>query len=201
MSLRCESVERPAVGRAVWDTFVDGCDEAWLWHRYDFQDTLCTWPRRSDASFALAGPRGELLAVVPLHRIDRRLAGLPLRRLDSLGGPAIRNSLSPRERRRVREAVKESLTARMAACRAVELTISLPPLAPAFRGERCPRVNPLLDLGCDNTLTQTWMVDLNVSDTLLCEQMAGRARTAVRKAVQQGVRVRWDVRPGDAEQY
>ena len=41
---------RENIDKTEWDTFVDASDEAWLWHRYDFQDTLATWGSRSGAA-------------------------------------------------------------------------------------------------------------------------------------------------------
>jgi len=82
----------------------------------------------------------------------------------------------------------------------LETRIALPSMAPARRGENCPRVNPLLDMGCENTLTQTWVVDLRGGADSVWGRMEGRARTAVRKAEKTGVTVR-EATPGDLQTY
>ena len=42
MKAQLEAVARALIGREAWDDFCDRCDEAWLWHRFDFQDALAT---------------------------------------------------------------------------------------------------------------------------------------------------------------
>ena len=182
---------RRDMGCKDWDAFADASDEAWLWHRYDLQDALETWPGSTDESFALMAPDGdEALALVPLRRISRRAAGLLIHILESLGGAACRNGLADKRRRAVLKAVRERLAAQSRKCICLETRISLPAMAPALRGAGCPRVNPLLDMGCDNALTQTWVVDLRGGQEAAWKQMEGRARTAVRKAEKAGVTVR-----------
>jgi len=85
--------------------------------------------------------------------------------------------------------------------RSGEITVALPPLAPRLRGPNCPRVNPLLELGFSNTLTQTRVVDLRQGREAVWEGMKGRARTAVRKAEKSGVTTRPAERDGDLEAY
>ena len=55
----------------TWDEFVDSSDDAWLWHRYIFQDSACTWKGRIDLSFAVCDANKEILALVPLQKISR----------------------------------------------------------------------------------------------------------------------------------
>lgn len=183
---------RKDVGSEAWDAIVEASDDAWLWHRYDFQDALATWPGSSDESFTLtAADEKQALALVPLRRITKRVAGmLPVHILESFGGPPLRNGLGEARRRAVLAAVRNEIGARMRRGICIEARISLPPMAPALRGESCPRVNPLLDMGCSNTLTQTWVVDLRGGREAAWTQMEGRARTAVRKAEKAGVTVR-----------
>ena len=45
-------------------------------------------------------------------------------------------------------------------------------------------------MGCENNLTQTWVVDLRGGREAAWDMMEGRARTAVRKAEKAGVTVR-----------
>lgn len=196
------AVPRAEVDRAAWDAFVDGADEAWLWHRYDLQDALATWPGRRDGSLAVLDRAGELVGVVPLQVVEYRLKRiLPRRRIESVGGPALANRLSRRERARVHEVVVARLLAMAAGQAAREISVTLTAAAPSFRGQRCPRVNPLLALGMENTLSQTWVVDLRRGREALWAGLKGRARTAVRKAQKSGVTVRRADGAGDLDTY
>jgi Acetyltransferase (GNAT) domain len=195
-------VRRRDLGRSAWDAFADASDEAWLWHRYDLREAVETWPGSSDESFAvLSAIEEQPLALMPLRRITRRFGGLlPLHILESLGGIALRNELGERRRRAVLAAVREQLIelSRRGGC--VEIRILLSPMTPVLRGENCPRVSPLVEMGCDNTLSQTWVVDLRPGADALWKGMEGRARTAIRKAEKMGVVVR-EARPEDWTVY
>jgi GNAT acetyltransferase-like protein len=193
---------RREMGCKAWDALADASDEAWLWHRYDLQDAFETWLGRTDESFALTAPDGEQpLALVPLRSIARRVAGLlPMHVLECFGGVALRNGLGEKRRRAVLMAVRDRLVTRARKGICLEARVSLPAMAPAFRGAANPRVNPLLEMGCDNTLTQTWVVDLGSGREKAWKQMEGRARTAVRKAEKAGVTVR-EARQDDLHIY
>jgi hypothetical protein len=173
------------IGRDKWDEFADLSDEAWLWHRFDLQDALATWRDYQDKSFSLSDSdsNGELVAIMPLHC----LAGL---QLSSLGGVACSNWLSLRQKRKVLSYMEEILKKIADEQKILDISISIPPMAPAFCGERCPRVNPLLEMGCENRLTQTWVVDLRKGKEALWKGLEGRARTAVKKALKNNVTVR-----------
>jgi hypothetical protein len=182
---------RRTLGQDRWDALVEASDEGWLWHRYDLQDALEAWPGSTDESFALLGEDDAPLALVPLRRITRRKAGvLRLHVLESLGGIAIRNGLPDKTRRTLLQAARARLTERGHDGVCLETRLALPAMAPAFRGPRVPRVNPLLEIGCANTLTQTWVVDLAGGRNAVWTAMEGRARTAIRKAERAGVTVR-----------
>jgi subtilisin family serine protease len=195
---------REDLGRDAWDAFVDSADEAWLWHVFDLQDAVATWPGKHDLSFALVDRQadGEVVAVMPLHLIKgKRMGFLNWHVLDSIGGPACSNSLGKKYRQRVLQRVMEEMVCLAKEHRAVEITLSLPPMSPARRGERCPRVNPLLVLGCENTLTQTWVVNLQTGKDQVWANMEGRARTAIRKAEKLGVDCRPAGQAGDLDIY
>lgn len=201
---RFEFATREKVGKEKWDAFVDASDEAWLWHRFDLQDALATWPGRRDMSFALLDRNsgGRIVVVVPLHLIRKRIARtIPWNMLDSLGGPALANDLGRKERRKTIESVRDCLIGLASSHGAREIHLAIAPMTPAFRGERCPRVNPLLEMGCENTLTQTWVVDLRANKEVVWEHMEGRARTAIRKAEKTGVKVRVADKPEDLDLY
>jgi hypothetical protein len=120
--------------------------------------------------------------------------------LESFGGAALRNGLGQKRRRAVLTAVRDEIFARARNGICLEVRIALSSMAPALRGPSSPRVNPLLEIGWDNTLTQTWVVDLRGGREAVWKQMEGRARTAVRKAEKAGLKVR-EASSGDRGVY
>jgi hypothetical protein len=192
-----EIVDRLDAGRDAWDTLVDASPEAWLWHRFDLCAALGHWEGSTDASFAVSAD-GRLIAVAPLRIVRyRRLRILDVCDLESLGGVAVAGGLG---RRLVQRARGHTLAQARTRVRGtpIELRMAVAPLAPGLRGPEAPRVNPLLELGFENTLTQTWMVDLRVGVDALWNGLEGRARPAVRKAHREGVTVR-EARPEVAD--
>ncbi len=193
MTRHFEVVNREVIGKERWDTFVDSADEAWLWHRFDAQDALSTWPGKHDLSFAiLDGESGEnIVAVVPLHLIESRIARLfSWNVLDSLGGPACSNNVGERLKRKIMECVSEQLMMLARQFDALRINLALSPMVPALCGNRFTVVNPLLVLGCQNIQTQIWAVDLRVGKDKVWKNLEGRARTAIRKAQKEEVVVR-----------
>lgn len=185
-------VPRQEIGCQAWDAFVDASDEAWLWHRYDFQDALATWPGYRDMGFAVLEPgSGRLLAVMPLHLVEGNLLRLiPWKTLDSLGGPACVNGLGEGHHHHLLQSVSTELKVLAQQRKVVETNLALSPMAPVYRGDSCPRVNPLISAGYENTLTQTWVIDLRQGKDDIWAHFEKRARTAIRKAEKLNVRVR-----------
>jgi hypothetical protein len=195
-------LSRHEVGRERWDALAESSDDAWLWHVDALADALATWPGAADRSFALA-LGGEPLALMPLTSFAQsRTHGLVhFAHVLSLGGPAVAAGVRTRERERLRAfAVEQALTVARDSG-GVELEVRLSPLAPAFRGDRCPRVNPLVELGFENTLTQTWIVDLRNGRDAVWSGLRDRARGEIRKAERVGVTVRKADAPGDIGVY
>ncbi len=189
-----ETVSYTSVPKDTWDAFCHASDEAWLWHLYDFQDVLGTWSYYEPISVAIVDKAsGEIMAVIPLHLVK----GV---RIDSLGAYATANSLTPRQKKALLSFIAKYLK-ELAHTHAIsEISLWLAPMAPAYTGGCCPRVNPLLWLGCENTLTQTWVVDLQDGKDAVWNRMEGRARTAIRKAEKNGVTVR-HAEPNDLAAY
>jgi Acetyltransferase (GNAT) domain len=185
-------VSREQLGREAWDGAVEASPEAWLWHRYDVCDaTIRDWEGRSDAGFALLSDRAEVEAVVPGFILERRTRfGLPVRNLESFGGPALSTTLGRSRRRTTLDAIAAELQKRAAASRALRATISLPPMAPALRGPTGPRCNPLLYLGCSDVSGQTWVMDLRDGVDAVWGRLEGRARTNIRRAETAGMTAR-----------
>jgi len=185
-------VSRQQLGREAWDAAVEASPEAWLWHRYDVCDTtIRDWPGRTDAGFAVLSDGDEVEAVVPAFIVQRHASfRFPVRYLESIGGPALATSLGRSRRRQTQERIAAELQTRVDASRAIRITISLPPMAPALRGPDGPRCNPLLYLGCSDTSGQTWVTDLRDGVDAVWNRLEGRARTIVRKAEAAGITVR-----------
>jgi len=194
---------RREIGPEAWDAFVEKADEAWLWHLFHFQDAFAAWPDRRDLSFAVVDDRrGEVLGLVPLHLVRRTKTGIfTLSLLESLGGPACADSLPEKTRLQIRQAAQDRLLALARQYRVCAIDLALSPMAPAYRGERCPRVNPLLFLGCDNTLTQTYVIDLRRPEEELWQGLTGNCRNMVKRAEKEGVTVREADSLADLERY
>lgn len=198
-SLRC--IDRQSIGRNDWNSFVDSSSEAWLWHRYETQDALQHWRGREDISFMIIDSADGIVCMVPLHVVSARRAPILTSIIDSLGGPAFRDGISVRVRRRTQEYLRDVLLTLSSKRACNEITLSIASLTPFVRGERCPRVNPLLELGCENTLSQTWVIDIRRGKAALWNSFEGRARTAIRKAEKLGVTVRLADQPDDLDRY
>jgi len=192
-------VPRASVGADRWDALANESDDAWHWHHHVLQGAMATWTSATDESFAVADPTGAIVAVVPARRIRYRRARLLAQaRLESVGGPAVAEHLEPRRRQLVMRAAIDELRAQLKG--GDELLVILAPMAPAIRGERCPRVNPLLEAGLENVLSQTWVVDLRVGEETVWHGLKTRARRAVRSAEKAGVSVR-HAAPDDLDAY
>ncbi|MBM3555094.1 MAG: GNAT family N-acetyltransferase [Alphaproteobacteria bacterium] len=180
------ALSRAEVAAAEWDAVADGAAEAWLWHRHAFGDALSTWPGRADRGFALF--EGDtLVGLMPAAKV--RMTG-DFSLFDSVGGPIASDRLQPGQAEVVRRALIAEFENRAKAAGALFADIALPAMAPAYRDETCPRVNPLLDFGYGNQLGQTYVIDLRSGYDAIWNGMEGRARTAVRQAEKAGVTTR-----------
>jgi hypothetical protein len=196
-------VPRRELGRQRWDSLAEASEDAWFWHVDALADALATWRGATDHSFALVGPSGDPLATVPLTSFTQARARGAVRfaKLLSLGGPAVADSAGRRERSRLRAKAIEHALEVGRTCGAVTFDVTLSPLAPALRGDRSPRVNPLVELGLENTLTQTWIVDLRSGADAVWRGLRDRAHGEVRKAERSGVVVRAAVGEEDLDRY
>ncbi|MHC1783309.1 MAG: lipid II:glycine glycyltransferase FemX [Anaerolineaceae bacterium] len=173
-------------------------------HRSDLLRAVSTWPGRQNLSFAVFGAQNPqlILAVVPCQVVRAKIAHFfDWNAIDSMGGPAAASSLGQSLRRRALEFAVDRLMELAQANDCYEIRISLDRLAPANRGENLHLINPLLELGCENTLGQTWMLDLRQDKAVIWENMEKRARNAIRKAEKMGVTVREAVQGNDLDIY
>lgn len=155
-------VPRSAIHPDEWDDFVlRKSDEAWLWHLNDFQDVMIDRGLQ-DLSFAVrSSSSGEILSVMPLHKRKRKELGLfSWNTAHSHGGPAVCNKLGEKKRKSITNLIKAHLQKTADENQLIEITITLPPAAPAYHGVHSPRVNPLIYYDCECNTEPAWMVSL-----------------------------------------
>jgi hypothetical protein len=185
--------QRSEIDPLQWDKFVDSSPQAWLWHSWDSQDAIDTWPGKSDLSFAFVDEEqtGEIIAIMPLHKVDQRIANVVRNCiLESTGGLAYLPNLSKRQIEIVNKKSMDYILNLANKESAESIDITLTPMAPKYRGINCPRVNPLIDLGFQNISTQTYILELNGSIEPIWKNMEGYCRTHIRKAERSGVIIR-----------
>lgn len=194
---------RSEISREKWDAFVDKSSGAWLLHTFDMQDSIATWPGKSDLSFAVMDyETGEILAVVPLHKIARPFLGkFPNFHLESMGGFALLDELNGNQKKLVIETCNNGLLQLVTEFKAEETRIYLAPGTPSLLSDDAPHHNPLVDLGFEDTSGQTWMLDLQAGKDAIWNNMEKRARNAIRKAVKLGVTVQRVDDPQSVDMY
>jgi len=193
---------RDTIGRDRWDQFVEISDEAWLWHLTDYWEPEDFRIQKIDLSFAILDNNGQTVMIMPLLLTQGRVARvIPVKTLTSLGGPAAVNGLSLKQKVKLSDFLCDYLNELAVKYGVMEITLSVPPMAPAYRGERCPRVNPLLPLGCDNALTQTWVIDLRPSEAELRRAYAEGTREDLRKIQREIYQVRTASNEQDLKSY
>lgn len=192
---------RETIGPERWDDFVERSPEAWLWHTWDLQEALRTWPGSVDRGFGLLDDAGELACVVPLRSTPLTVArAVRSHELDSLGGPAFAADSGRRARVAAGRAAFDALVDLAGEISAAEVRMTATATAPAYRPPAAPMINPLLEFGGSGVLAQTWMLELDATEAAAWEAMEGRARTAVRKAEKAGAVVR-EAGPADLDAY
>jgi len=196
-------ITRRELGRDAWDDAADASPEAWLWHRYDLCDSAVQgWPGRSDTSFAVLNEHEQVQALVPAYLLEGKAPwGLSVRYLHSNGGPALSPSLGGSRRQEVLEVVAAQLQAQAKSSRVIRTTLSVAPMAPAWRGPDGPRCNPLLYMGCEDSSDHTWVTDLRDGSQAVWTRFEVRARRSVRKAEAAGVTVRESTVTSEWQQF
>ncbi len=192
------------MSKSDWDSFVDISPQAWLYHTYDLQDAVSTWPGKSDLSFALVDENrsGSIVAILPLQRLDRPILKLFNGCwLDSNGAFAFHPFLTPHQESKVSTFLLNELYRLGNEFRAEEITMTIPPLTPSIRGKLCPRINPLLFLGMENSLSQTYIIDLNHPKEEIWNRMKSYCRTHIRKAEASGFIIRQAENENDLDIY
>lgn len=194
-------VLRPAIDKAQWDAFVESSDTAWFYHLHDYCAIWGAWPNRSDLSFALLDPvSSKLVAVVPAFKLnDKRM--VVWNTIDVFGGIACDPKLHDKARRAVLAAANEELRRLAREHQAQEIRFSISPMTPFVRGDNCPRISPLLELGCVNTMGCAWVADLRNSKEDLWKKFGKGAKSSVNKAQKLGVTTRISQSEQDLERY
>ena len=108
--------------------------------------------------------------------------------------------MSTKRQEELGEAVRDYLFTRVP--KASEIGLGVACMAPAMRGEQCPRVNPLVTrFGVEFVSSQTYVLDLRLGREVLWRRMEHRGRKDVRAAEKNGLTVRTLDRTGDLDQY
>jgi hypothetical protein len=201
MTLNIEVRPRGDVTQEHWDAFVEASDEAWFWHRWDFIDAFSERPGTQDVSFALADGRGELLAILPAHRIVRVVANVPFVRLMSYGWAACAAKLPASEREKVLSALHDHLLQLIAAKNTIVAEAQIASLTPSLNGTAAPRVNPLILAGFENSQTETWIVDLACAPEDIRRRYSDTTRYEIRRASRSEFRLREAAGPKDIDIY
>lgn len=184
---------RVEISKQTWDQFAGDSPYAWLYHTYDMQDAIATWPGKSDMSFALVDEEksGQIVAIIPLHRVDRPFLRLFKNcSLESMGGFAYHPQLSQKQIDVVAEQAMQKIREFGNKNSAEEIRFFLSPLTPILRGPMASRINPLIYLGIENIPSQTYLIDLSQSTESIWNNMDGYCRTHIRKAEKTGYTVR-----------
>ncbi len=195
---------RQEITKPLWDQFAEASPYAWLYHTFDMQDAIETWPGKSDMSFALIDEEksGQIVAIVPLHRVDRPFLKLFKNcSLESMGGIAFHPQLTQKQMDVVAELAIQSIRELGKKNSAEEIRFYLSPLTPFLREPAASRINPLIYLGVENTPSQTYLIDLNQTTDSIWNNMDGYCRTHIRKAEKTGYTVRQAAVENDLETY
>jgi len=189
-------------GAERWDDLVDRFDEAWLWHRSEFRESVDFRVEQADHSFVVLDEAARPVAIVPL-RLTRyhALRIIPVKTLRSTGGPAMANDLGAKHRSKALAFVHEHLLALANRLGATDIDMACPPMAPALRGERCPRANPLAWVGCGGSMAQTWVVDLRGPEDAIRRAYSSGTREELKKFAREPFDIRGDQEDGDAQTF
>lgn len=192
MTYGYEIARRCDIDKVCWDCLVDVSDQAWLWHRYDTQIALSTWYGNQDISIAVLDRSWQkVLVVLPLRLIQTRFLGRSGPYIiDSLGGPAFAPNLTEQETVCALQLLRDYVVgmARQGLC--LESRITLSAMAPVRKGRVGHSEDIITELGYKENQAQVWALDLRVGSDEVWANMDGRARTAVRKALKNGVSCR-----------
>ncbi len=180
--VKLKIVTHAQISKEVWAAYVNQCPEAWFCHLSETIRALALWPGKKDVSFAVTNLEDEILALVPLHVVTRKFSPFfDINRLESTGGPAFSSNLTPKQRREVNALIMDHLVTLHGEYRVWESNISISAMTPAHIGEKCPRVNPLLELGFENRSTQTWVVDLRKTGEEILRSYSETTRNEIRR--------------------
>ena len=191
---RYQIIKRNDVDSCLWDTFVQGNSQCWLWHQSALVEAISCWHNSEDASFAVFGLQGEklnLVAILPMRKINKKFGGLlNFFVYESLSGPALKDDLTSKVLKRIIKEINFHLDemCNHHFCMGVRLFCS--PLAQIYQQRGSLEINPLLAFGSYDISSLTWVVDLKCDDEGLWSALKGSARTAIRKSQRLNVQIK-----------
>jgi hypothetical protein len=189
-----------------WDAACDASDEAWFFHRHEWVAIEAAAWAELNASFAIVDGRG-VLGVAPLYALVSGAERLVHSGLHRHAGLALRDDLSPGERRAARDAYMKQVFRVAGAFGAHRVQLSVHNLSPAMRGplrEEIPffvknfgfhsglAFGPMGIQAAPgmSTCNADQIVDLNLAEETLFANLDEACRRAVRKAQKSGLNVR-----------
>ena len=120
------------------------------------------------------------------HLAMRIIGHEPKHFLYSHFGFVLRDGLTKRQVRQVKEFLNEKLDAIIAQYHIQTLSLEFSPLSPALQPGVCPLENPCVHLGFSPTVRYTYMVDLSKSDEAMLADCEETTRQAIRKIEKSG---------------
>lgn len=183
-------ISQVKIPASVWNNFVDSCSDAWLLHRSEMLDAFDAWDMNSDISFAIVD-KEEIVGVFPLF-----VKRIPYKRffhinyLDSVGGLALSDALSAEKADEVRMLVRGHLKSLSSFWYSPRISLLLNGLAPARDDDVLALKSGFQGFIDQDCSTHSYHVNLQQSEDCLWSGMMGRSRTAIRKALKNGVSIR-----------
>lgn len=182
---------RTEIGKISWDNVVEQSSQGWMWHLYDCQDFISRAWNLKELGFGVVDKEGNVMGILPLHI---RKWSRVIKTLQSNGmgacGPALLDNLGRHQKKKILEMMREHIDYLAKRHSIDECVILLPPSAPAYLGENCPKVNPLLEMGFQNMLSQTYVINLEKDLDTIWGNTHTLARRKIRRAEKEGFEIR-----------
>lgn len=174
--MKYKVVKYDKIGNSKWDAFVDQSDEAWFWHKLDFFDA---WPYGENCSFCIVDEKNEIV-LIQMLLIERRekkkcirvkrFHGIPYigkymwggSSLSSIGGLARKNGLTIKEERNISRVYMEYMDNLILEESVSDFNYSIQAtLSKRYFPSVCPLVNPLIFFGYQNSMKQSYIIDMS----------------------------------------
>lgn len=170
-----------------WDSIVGSSPDAWMFHRFAWQECQLQAFPLQDLSF-LVEWEGRPVAVCPLQRHRHDPAVLHSTFMGT-GGPALVGELAREQRAELLRLVHRVLQRFLQEGNARELRVLLPQLALSSRAHWASNSNPLVAHGYASTSSRTSLLDLSQDEATLFARLRHGHRQDIERARRLGIRV------------